>query len=196
MNRAQFEQACITFERKPSVDHNDYLHQVLDAWKWVPHSLTGYGYLARRRNLHSRELKKLVEVDANPDVDEACVTLQCRDQQFIIQECVVYSATYQVPAYCFNVHDTQGCPLDLNRILLLQILNPLSCYVDCHSNFALTQNDHPTLGIPFYYLHPCQTSQAVSDLLEQDSADHAEGDERFVHWLDTWFAAVSSAIIF
>ena len=92
---------------------------------------------------------------------------------------------------------TEGSLLDLNRILLLQILNPLSRYVDDHhSNFSLTQNDHPTLGIPFYYIHPCQTSQAVSDLLEQDSVDNAGGDERFAHWLDTWFAVVSSAMIF
>ena len=125
-----------------------------------------------------------------------CIPQRIRCPPIALTFTTLVSRSTRLPVYVAHF-PTEGSLLDLNSILLLRILNPLSHDVDNHhSNFSFTQNDHPTLGIPFYYLHPCQTSQAVSDLLEQDFIDNAEDDERFVHWLDTWFAVVSSAMTF
>jgi ubiquitin-like-conjugating enzyme ATG10 len=64
----------------------------------------------------------------------------------------------------------------------------------------LTQGDHPVLGTPCWYLHPCETSTAISEILAEtigdtwDDSSEENHSQCLVKWLEAWFLVVSSVL--
>ncbi|KAG2369884.1 hypothetical protein BDR07DRAFT_1387296 [Suillus spraguei] len=65
---------------------------------------------------------------------------------------------------------TGGSPLQLTDILQTCLLR-----------------EHPTLGTPCWYFHPCETANAVQEILN-------ETERRSVSWMEAWFTVLSTAI--
>ncbi|KAJ7068192.1 hypothetical protein C8F01DRAFT_1117245 [Mycena amicta] len=52
----------------------------------------------------------------------------------------------------------------------------------------LSQGDHPTLGTPCWFLHPCESAGAVDEIMrELDTTDE-------VRWLKTWLLVVGTVV--
>jgi ubiquitin-like-conjugating enzyme ATG10 len=60
----------------------------------------------------------------------------------------------------------------------------------------LSQGDHPILGTSHWYFHPCETSAAVKEILEEmpDVQWDQHGVEPPLRWLEAWFAILSTVI--
>lgn len=60
----------------------------------------------------------------------------------------------------------------------------------------LSSGDHPILGTPHWYFHPCETSPAIKELLDQSPiADwDPNNTDSLVRWLKAWFAVLSAAV--
>lgn len=59
-----------------------------------------------------------------------------------------------------------------------------------NGNFPLLSfGDHPTLGTPCWYLHPCETGPAVEEIVKA-----AEKDTGHLPWLEAWFLILSSVV--
>lgn len=56
----------------------------------------------------------------------------------------------------------------------------------------LSQGDHPTLGTPCWYLHPCHTAEAVEEIMKEVNC---EGD-RLLRWMEAWFTMLGNVIDF
>ena len=54
----------------------------------------------------------------------------------------------------------------------------------------LSQGEHPVLGIPCWYFHPCETSTAMKELLDGET----EREKSMTHWLKLWFMVLSSFV--
>lgn len=55
---------------------------------------------------------------------------------------------------------------------------------------TISQGDHPQTGLPCFYLHPCETSAAIEDVL-------AAGQGKAVsplQMIETWFMLVSTLV--
>lgn len=63
------------------------------------------------------------------------------------------------------------------------------------SNFPiLSQGDHPVLGTPCWYLHPCETSAAVTELIKAaDDGKEYESDSLLQHMM-LWFLVLCSVV--
>ena len=60
------------------------------------------------------------------------------------------------------------------------------------SAFALlSQGDHPTLGTPCWYLHPCHTAEVIGEILDELVTD---GPQRFQRYLEAWFMVLGNMI--
>jgi ubiquitin-like-conjugating enzyme ATG10 len=57
----------------------------------------------------------------------------------------------------------------------------------------LSQGDHPTLQIPCWYFHPCETGVAVGELLAFGMQSTAER-RTLCHWLEAWMAMLGTVI--
>lgn len=66
--------------------------------------------------------------------------------------------------------------------------------ISFHStNFpVLSLGDHPVLGQPYWYLHPCQSSAAVDELLQ--SIPRPDGEDPLLSWLKTWLLVLKSIV--
>lgn len=57
----------------------------------------------------------------------------------------------------------------------------------------LSQGDHPTLGTPCWYLHPCQTAEVVDELMREVECGEAE---RPLQWMEAWLMMLGNVVDF
>ena len=82
---------------------------------------------------------------------------------------VVYSDSFQCPVLYLNVSRSNGSLLsyqDLYAVLKLDL-------PDSPADMIFTQQDHPVLNIPFFYLHPCKTREWMDEtkIVEKEGAN-------------------------
>lgn len=101
-----------------------------------------------------------------------------------------------------------GSPLALSDILRTSLFRHFALEDTALTPFAvsragssfplLSQGDHPSLGTPCWYLHPCETPAAVGELMAevQAEAPHEDWTEarRLVRLLEVWFMVLSAAV--
>ncbi|KAF8224822.1 hypothetical protein L208DRAFT_1309057, partial [Tricholoma matsutake] len=102
--------------------------------------------------------------------------------------------------------DTAGSPLALDDLLRSTLFQPFAFEKTEASRFALTrpsssfpllsQGDHPTLGTPCWYLHPCQSADAVEEVMKEVQQDGWVEESRLVRWLEAWFMILGTTINF
>ncbi|KAJ6614323.1 hypothetical protein B0H10DRAFT_2045703 [Mycena sp. CBHHK59/15] len=162
-------------------------------WTWQEHkSYPHFGYMARTA-LHTR--RAIAEADDEP-LDEA--TAPTPPESLTCMQYIVFSVTFQVPAFYFTIHDASGSPLPLDDLLQTTLFRGLAFEGTEHTSFGLgmpttnfpllSQGDHPTLGTPCWYLHPCQSAAAVGELM------HELGEQRLERWLETWFMVLGTVV--
>ena len=93
-----------------------------------------------------------------------------------------------------------GSPLSLEEIMKSSLFRPLALPSADGNTFAVTlpessfallsQGDHPTLGTPSWYFHPCHTADVVGEVLAEIEVDRA--DE--LRWLEVWFMVMGNMV--
>ncbi|KAI0069069.1 hypothetical protein BV25DRAFT_1845061 [Artomyces pyxidatus] len=125
---------------------------------------------------------------------------------------VVFSPTYQVPVFYFEIHKSNGSPLSLTDILKTTLLHETLPEGEVTS-FGLTpaetsfpvvsQGDHLTLGTPSWYIHPCGMPLAMEEVTSEIMAEAmAEGvleevrseDDVGVRWMEVWFMILGNMV--
>lgn len=78
---------------------------------------------------------------------------------------VVWSASYCVPLLFFTARrGVDGALLPLESVWRL-VPHPLDAPIRSGDRWSfLTQAEHPLLGVPFFHVHPCATSEAMTQL--------------------------------
>ncbi|KZT36809.1 hypothetical protein SISSUDRAFT_961116, partial [Sistotremastrum suecicum HHB10207 ss-3] len=131
-------------------------------------------------------------------------TVKSQARTVTIDQFIVYSATFQVPTFYFSAHQSDGSTLGLGDIEALRLLKAHSRPDSEINSYAITpiaspfpllsQGDHPTLGTPCWYFHPCETSTAVQEILHEIGEMDWEGEDGLARWMGAWFSVLSSAV--
>lgn len=97
-----------------------------------------------------------------------------------------------------------GAPLSLPDVLRTSLFKANACDEVAISTYAislptstfplLSYGDHPTLGTPFWYFHPCETTEAVEELMREVAEDGLPESAKLVRWLELWFMVVCSVV--
>lgn len=171
---------------------------------------------ARRLSVHTVDLHDF-EDTVIEEQDEAVLTVGTQ-LTLSCQQYVVHSATYQVPVFYFSVHKSgmyrhysyqrwsflntapDGQVLALTDIMSTTLFRPLAL-PDANTAHGITapsaafamlsQGDHPTLGIPCWYLHPCHTAEVVGEILKELIIDDKGRSQRY---LEAWFMVLGNMI--
>ena len=133
---------------------------------------------------------------------------------------IVYSPSFMVPAFYFNVWDqrmsfgcgsasvaetdVEGVQLTLDQLLQTGVFRfDPSTKLD-KTTFGLSepgsafpllsQGDHPVLGTRCWYFHPCESSTAVSELVNEVVNPDAPEDDRLGCWMRMWFLVLESVV--
>ena len=96
-----------------------------------------------------------------------------------------------------------GSPLSLEQIVASPLFRPQTLPSSSGNTFALTlpasslsllsQGDHPTLGTPSWYFHPCNTSEVMREIL-REMVDYPDGDG--LRWMEAWFMIMGNVVDF
>ncbi|CAB5107439.1 hypothetical protein RhiirA5_500671 [Rhizophagus irregularis] len=178
LTRQEFDIAAKSFleQSKKSGEYDG------DLWVWNEHEkLKGFGYLSRRLIIQKLKNDSINEniTDITTDDEqfeqveeeiEDPSTLNTTDtaaEYFTVDYHIIYSASYKVPVLYFNAYHKDGTPLTNDGIY--------SCLVEpsrlediktAGFHGGISQQDHPTLLIPFYYLHPCETATLMKSIVD------------------------------
>ncbi|KAJ8401933.1 hypothetical protein AAFF_G00375140 [Aldrovandia affinis] len=101
---------------------------------------------------------------------------------------VLYSCSYQTPVLYFRASTLDGRPLSLEDM-----------WDNVHPNYrqrllqgpwdTITQQEHPLIGQPFFFLHPCRTAEFMGPLVQ---AAHLEN--RKLDYMVSWLSMVGPVV--
>lgn len=126
----------------------------------------------------------------NLSLDESCVSATCVDLEdnLLEQEDVsesrseatrdvvtleyhlLYSLSYQVPVMYFNAWRTNGSLLSIEEIWALACTTQRVALNEARWG-AISQQDHPILGTPYFFFHPCNSAQMLANVSQDDRAN-------------------------
>lgn len=95
-----------------------------------------------------------------------------------------------------------GTPLALSDIVESSIFKytipnaELTTFALSLSFPLLSQGDHPTLGTPCWYFHPCESANAVEELMQEVDTMGSTEEQRLLRWLEMWFMVVGTIVNF
>ena len=133
---------------------------------------------------------------------------------------IVYSPSFMVPAFYFNVwdqrmshgrdfatiteFDIEGVQLTLDQLLQTGLFrfDPSAEFDKTTFGLSqpgsafplLSQGDHPVLGTRCWYFHPCESSAAVNELINEIISPEASDDDRLRCWMKMWFLVLGSVV--
>ncbi|EUC65368.1 autophagocytosis associated protein, active-site protein [Rhizoctonia solani AG-3 Rhs1AP] len=116
-----------------------------------------------------------------------------------------------VPAYYFQAADMSGSPVSLTQVIntarfkrrtLLDVAGEVMEYGIQPTNTGnaqfplLSYGDHPITGTPHWYFHPCETSVAVREILDQTLNIPWDPNSSgcLLRWFKAWLAVLTTAI--
>ncbi|TFY80872.1 hypothetical protein EWM64_g3138 [Hericium alpestre] len=164
--------------------------------------------LCSRVDLPADDLDDGGEVENQETLDVAAAPT-AGSEAVIATQCVAFSATFRVPVFYFAIHDTQGSPLPLAEIVKTPLfhrrlspadITPFSIGHPGSLFPLLSQGDHPTLGTPSWYIHPCETPSAMAELAAEIIADTEPEialwteDEQLIRWMEAWFMLLGNVV--
>ncbi|KAF9780247.1 hypothetical protein BJ322DRAFT_1012616 [Thelephora terrestris] len=199
LTRPQFERAC-----KLLLEGDDSC----TPWSWKSHQAFQHlGYLERTVSIPVKSpgnpLDETVEILVEED-DSAAVNSSPNFLSW--DQYIVYSPSFGVPAFYFIVWDQQGVQLTLDQLLQSGVFRfdsstkldktPFGVSEPGSAFPLLSQGDHPVLGIRCWHFHPCESSTAVDELVNDVIIPTASEDDRLRCWMEMWFLVLGSAVNF
>ncbi|KAG5644057.1 hypothetical protein DXG03_009147 [Asterophora parasitica] len=207
LTRDQFEIACKQLIAAKS------LVDARRGWSWNEHPVRWYSpqfiYVSLISAMKVGAQIRLLVPDLDIDLEESFTeeddaATVVAPESFVSRQYIVYSATFQVPAFYFTMHDSKGAPLTLANLVSTSLFHPFAFEQTEVTTFGLTrpssafpmlsQGDHPTLGTPCWYLHPCETAPCVDELMSELDPEGYKEDQRLVRWLEMWFMVLGTAV--
>lgn len=124
------------------------------------------------------------EIKEEKEEDAAAFQVEGNSEVLTYEYHIVYSPSYGVPVLYFNAHTQGGKLLGLEEIWK-RVPDVYKERLSKERWTFITQQEHPLLGHPFYYLHPCHTA----DLMKNTPV---LTDKR--HYIISWLSAVGPVV--
>jgi len=208
----------------------DLTRSITRGWHWYEHAIYSHlGCMERVVSIKAASAPTASECSADLELefednihggDDSAEGSVDHSGQLLMRQYVTWSATYQIPIFCFSMHDTGGSPVSLDRIYASAFFaksrgmvgpapeagstalferasaSPNTIATPAPTAFpVIAQGDHPVLGTPCWVFHPCETSAAIQEVLDEIIGDNwTDSDADFLKWLETWFMILSGVV--
>lgn len=143
------------------------------------------------REIYSKSIKlgddwSLIVFDQNQDI----IYLEKKNQQLHKNDIItlvfhiIYSESYSVPVLYINISRSNGSIFKYGEVY--NFFNLIETDRNQELGIVLTQQEHPILFTPFYFMHPCKTSQ----WMDQTSLGSNANLNFTLKWLSFVFSAL------
>ncbi|CAG8515748.1 2143_t:CDS:2 [Racocetra persica] len=178
-----------------------------EPWSWVEHEkVKGFGYICRK-SLVKRvtPVNFVIPADEFTQLDDEILeeedlnslpTVPASDEYFTVDYHIIYSTSYKVPVLYFNAYNSDGTLLT-NDEIYSNLVHPLkqNDIKNAGFNGAISQQDHPTLLLPFYYLHPCETATLMASIVSDSKVDNNKPQVLPLEgYIRSWLSLVGSVV--
>ncbi|KAL3897771.1 MAG: hypothetical protein SGPRY_012978 [Prymnesium sp.] len=102
---------------------------------------------------------------------------------------IVHSPTYKVPTLLLLGYSADGQLWGREQVCTY--LSSRASWLGGMDAHAVTQMEHPVLGLPFFSLHPCRTAEWMSALLNKDEGGP---DVSQLDYLSAWWSVVAPIV--
>ncbi|ETS65318.1 hypothetical protein PaG_00046 [Moesziomyces aphidis] len=185
-----FQSACCTYLAQRDALSTPQQHQLSWAsyapgWTWQDALLPGpafsgtaglhrsYAIIAHHNTTaeekHALEDEMCASTQVADDTDDATYTPTTTRRVIQLEQSIHWSPVWSVPVLYFHA-TLNDRPISLDDLQGVGIVHDAGTLA-AHLGEALqpvSVGDHPRSGLPSFYLHPCNTSSALSSLLAQD----------------------------
>lgn len=110
--------------------------------------------------------------------------------KIIAEYSVVWSSSYQVPVLYFSLWEEHGTKRSSLTEGISEVVHSFEKHVGFEDNpevikmnALLSQGEHPLLGVPAWYLHPCKTGNVMETIVPRDE---------WFNYLKAWLALYGS----
>ncbi|KAG0304383.1 hypothetical protein BGZ98_005591 [Dissophora globulifera] len=140
-----------------------------------------------------------------PDNEEADHEAEAREDmsqkvsQDFLSVCyhVVFSPSYQVPVLYFNAYRPDGTAISLEEIYESLVPEDWRNSIrNAGLNGGISQQDHPILSIPYFYMHPCETVSLLETIFKNTTSTRQSSllDSYILTWLSFTGQAIGLTI--
>ncbi|KAI8144859.1 autophagocytosis associated protein [Fennellomyces sp. T-0311] len=161
--------------------------------KWTLVSQSRYKYLTRCtfHRMENSNVSDQTQGDELLQVSDPATANVERVHMIKLEHHIVYSPGYQVPVLYFNGYDAEGTALSLDDLYRWVVSKEMQDSLK-HSNTlsaqgSISQEEHPVLGLPFYYIHPCETQSMMRSI----AGSH--GEINISNYIKTWLSFIGPA---
>ncbi|KAI8379797.1 autophagocytosis associated protein [Radiomyces spectabilis] len=192
LSTCEFLDAIRSFHRQSqSLEDRHYQWELIDT-EYKPYLrrsiLSAYADKSSKEGeeINAAELNSMSFDEDSGDLATAYITAS--HQLISLEHHIVYSTSYQVPVLYFNASFSDGAPLsldDLYRYVIPDTLanNLRNSPISIQGSISLTE--HPVLGTPFWYIHPCNTEALMQTI------DYSITTENYIK---VWLSFMGQAI--
>ncbi|KAG0125749.1 hypothetical protein HOY82DRAFT_525046 [Tuber indicum] len=107
---------------------------------------------------------------------------------------ILLSKTYELPILYFNLYPPSTLQIPASLQQVYENLTPTTTRDALKSvgvQGAISQTDHPVLGVPYYFVHPCNTAAAMSEWQQRRDGGEDFDAEKY---LTVWIGVVGGAV--
>ncbi|KAM3414975.1 hypothetical protein BST61_g10112 [Cercospora zeina] len=139
----------------------------------------------RETDSWNRPVTDCAAPDSAEDEDEEALprlpAYQISEPSHTLTYDIIHSPSYQAPVL-YLYFEPSGCPGWLLKGGNEPAAGPMRV------EGAVTLKDHPETGRPVFFVHPCRTQEAMTDVLG------ARKDVVAIEWLFIWFGIIGNAV--
>ncbi|XP_074597487.1 autophagy-related 10 [Brevipalpus obovatus] len=142
------------------------------------------------------------------DANRHSLSLPCSLRMIQFEYNILYSESYSVPVLYFQAINADGKQISLEDVWKLipnvyhqhesiDFQNETSEERFARLSSMISQNEHPIVGTPFYWIHPCQTSlmmEKVSPLMEKNDDGPFDDPSIRSNYLITWLSTIGPVV--
>lgn len=120
-----------------------------------------------------------------------------------VEYSIVLSPSYQVPVLYFTLRNLPSSLNPTSIETVYQLLTPRNFTYDLERTGVMggiSIGNHPLTDFPSFYVHPCNTAEAMRELLGNQTEDGEEGGKRGerevspIKYLTAWLGLVGSCV--
>ncbi|KAG0258102.1 E2-like conjugating enzyme atg10 [Mortierella polycephala] len=130
--------------------------------------------------------------EEEPDLSISAIDSTCIDFLSVSYH-IVFSPSYQVPVLYFNAYYPDGSAISHEEVYDSLVPEEWRSSIrNAGLNGGISQQDHPILNVPFFYMHPCETVSLMETVLSGQPLD--ESKSFLETYIMTWLSFTGQAI--
>ncbi|KAF8940953.1 autophagocytosis associated protein [Dissophora ornata] len=141
----------------------------------------------------AEDFGNILDEEANKPLEAADLSQDISGDFLSVSYHILFSSSYQVPVLYFNAYRPDGTAISLEEIYGSLVPEEWRSSIrNAGLSGGISQQDHPILNVPYFYMHPCETVSLMETILGSQTSDAKTS--LLDSYISTWLSFTGQAI--